>query len=233
SARSRATSSDSYVRASRRASASSASPASRATPSPNATCVLGRPRRSASSSSAGRSSWTSEKVWTSSSAAAAGSASSTRPPQASATARQSTGRTRLPPDSSEYLSACSRPPSSRANRSEPRYASTVSRSSSAGRIGQGARSRQLTFDLARQLGELGDEVDGGVAVDVVGRSQPLELLAALVQRPEELLRARQRLVHGSRHVTPPPLRVPRAPGCRSRGARRLRSRTAWPARPPR
>ena len=65
-------------------------------PSPKATCVLGRPRRSASSSRAGRSSWTSEKVCTSSTAAAAGSARSTAPPAASATARQSTGRIRFP-----------------------------------------------------------------------------------------------------------------------------------------
>ena len=84
---------------SRNASTSRASPASSATPSPNAMCALGRPRRSSSSSSAGRSSWTSENAWTSSSAPAAGSAASGSAPAASAVARQMTARIRLPPSS--------------------------------------------------------------------------------------------------------------------------------------
>ena len=52
------------------------------------------------------------------------------------------------------------------------------------------------LDLPRELGELGDEIDRGVAVDVVGRSEPLELLAPLVQPAEQLLGAGERVVDG-------------------------------------
>ena len=58
---------------------------------------LGLPRRSASSSSSGMSSWTSEKLCTSSIAAAAGRIRSGSAPTASPTASAITGRTRLPP----------------------------------------------------------------------------------------------------------------------------------------
>ena len=70
---SRATCGVSYDVASRNASASSASPARIPVASPNCFHVEGCPRRSSSSSSAGRSSWTSENVCTSSSAQPAGS----------------------------------------------------------------------------------------------------------------------------------------------------------------
>ena len=86
----------------RRARAGTPRPAARrrrGSPSPRRTAAQtdGAPRRSASSSSAGRSSWTSENECTSSTAAAAGSRFSTGAPTASPVARQSTGRTRLPP----------------------------------------------------------------------------------------------------------------------------------------
>ena len=58
----------------------------------------------------------------------------------------------------------------------------MSRSSSAGRIGQSPRARQLGFDLSRQLSELGDEVDGSVTVDVVRGREALELVPALDAR---------------------------------------------------
>src|SRR5436190_18866199 len=72
SASSRATSGVEYEQASRKASASSASPASTALPSPYAAQTLGLPRRSSSPPRDGRSSWTSEKLCTSSSASAEG-----------------------------------------------------------------------------------------------------------------------------------------------------------------
>ncbi len=78
--------------------------------------------------------------------------------------------------------------------SAPRYVSTPSRSSSAGRIGQVPCARQLTLDLPSELGELGNQLDGGIPVDVLGRGEPFELVAALVERPEQLLGASQRLV---------------------------------------
>src|SRR5688572_14170855 len=93
-----------------------------------------------------------------------------------------------------------RSPRSVVNASAPRYSSTVSRSSSAGRIGEASRSRQLGLDLARELRELTDQVDRRVAVHVFGRSQSLELLALRVERPEELLRACESLVDRSRHA---------------------------------
>ena len=85
-------------------------------PRRSAAQVLARPRRSSSSSSAGRSSWTSEKVCTSSSAAAAGSAASGSAPAASAVARQSTGRTRLPPPASAWRSDVCQPAELRRQR---------------------------------------------------------------------------------------------------------------------
>ena len=94
---SRATALVPYESASLNASARRASPARTAVASSYCAQTDGAPRRSASSSSAGRSSWTSENECTSSTAAAAGNRLSTRAPIASPVARQSTGRTRLPP----------------------------------------------------------------------------------------------------------------------------------------
>ena len=45
--------------------------------------------------------------------------------------------------------------------------------------------------------ELGDEIDGRVAVDVVGGGEPLELLALGIERAEQLFGAGQRFVDGS------------------------------------
>jgi hypothetical protein len=72
-----------------------------ATSSPKATWQVGCPRRSSSSSIAGRSSWISEYVWIISMAAAIGRTSSGSRPSASAVASASTGRMRFPPASSE------------------------------------------------------------------------------------------------------------------------------------
>src|SRR5207247_419203 len=91
---------------------------------------------------------------TSSIAAAAGSARSTSPPAASATARQRTGRTRFPPDSSAYRRTGSRPPSSSVSGSPTRCSSTTTRSSSRLRSGirqrTGVRERDRLVD--RDLG---------------------------------------------------------------------------------
>jgi len=72
------------------------SPARIAMASPNAMCTVGRPRRSSSSSIAGRSSWTSVYACSSSIAIAAGSALESSPPQAAAVASTRAGRSRLP-----------------------------------------------------------------------------------------------------------------------------------------
>ena len=77
--------------------------------------------------------------------------------------------------------------------SVPRYASKTSRSSSAVRIRDRARARQLGFDLPGQLGQIGDQVDRGIAVDVVRLCEPLELVALPVQLREQLLRAGERV----------------------------------------
>ena len=97
SASSRTTSAVGYPAASRNASASRASPASTALPSPYSAHTLGLPRRSLSLSSEGRSSWTSEKLCTSSSASAAGITCSGGVSSASPTASEITGRMRFPP----------------------------------------------------------------------------------------------------------------------------------------
>ena len=64
---------------------------------------VGFPRRKSSLSIAGRSSWISDMVWIISIATALGIACSTVPPTSSHAARHSTGRTLLPPASSECL----------------------------------------------------------------------------------------------------------------------------------
>src|SRR6185437_6405389 len=143
-----------YESASRNASASSASPASTATASPYSAQVDGRPRRSASLSSAGRSSWTSENAWTSSSAAAAGNARSASVPAASAVARQMTPRTRFPPPSEDRTDSAW-PPSSGVSARSARYSSTSERSSSGLNIvlRLALRALQLLFDCLAQLRE--------------------------------------------------------------------------------
>src|SRR5262245_32263728 len=73
--------------------------------SPKTTWQVGTPRRSASLSSAGRSSWMSEYVWIISRPHAGSSAGSHSPPAASAAARHRIGRRRLPPAKSECRTA--------------------------------------------------------------------------------------------------------------------------------
>mmetsp|Transcript_12700 Transcript_12700/g.39236 ORF Transcript_12700/g.39236 Transcript_12700/m.39236 type:complete len:221 (-) Transcript_12700:309-971(-) len=80
----------------------SASPARIATSSPKTTWFVGEPRRMSSSSIAGRSSWISDMVWIISIATAVGIACASVPPNISHAAMHITGRTRLPPASSEY-----------------------------------------------------------------------------------------------------------------------------------
>ena len=90
---------------------------------------------------------------------------------ASATARQRTGRIRFPRLERVAHRLFESPSSAKDERA--RYASKASRSSSAGRIGQAACARELGLDLARKLGELADQVDRRIPVDVVGRRQAL------------------------------------------------------------
>src|SRR5687768_1393304 len=190
-ASSRATAGVSYVSARRNASTRSASPARTATGSPNCAHVLGRPRRVSSSSSAGRSSWTSENECTSSTAHAAGSTSSGSAPIASPTARQSTGRIRLPPPSSAYRNASSRP-AGPAGLSSASASSTSSRSSSTFRIrlglGFALRPLDLRLDLSGDLRELAEDLERGLGL--LGRLQPR---AGGLEAVEQALRALQAL----------------------------------------
>src|SRR5512139_2631050 len=89
----------------RNASVSNPSPARMAVASPYALWQVGFPRRKASSSIAGRSSWIREYVWTYSTAHANGSRSPSLPPTAFPAARRRTGRTRFPPAVREYAIA--------------------------------------------------------------------------------------------------------------------------------
>src|SRR5256885_13157082 len=176
-----------YESASRKASASSASPARTATASPCCAHTEGRPRRSASLSSAGRSSWTSENAWTSSSAAAAGSPASASTPAASTVARLMTARTRLPPTSAYRTdSAC--PCNSGVNANSSRYSSTRTRSCSVLRIGLGnpLRFLELLFDRLAQLRQLGKDVQR--LFGVVRLGETFELGPCLLQAREQLLR---------------------------------------------
>src|SRR5438105_5101182 len=198
-----------YDSASRNASASSASPARIAVASSYFAHVLGRPRRSSSSSSAGRSSWTSENACTSSSDAAAGRAASGSVPAASAVARQITARTRLPP-SSAYRTASSSAPSSGVSARSWTYSSASARSSSGLLMGlllrPPSRLGELRLYLARDLGQLRQDLDRGLRI--LGRLEPL---ARDLEAAQELLRAAERalrprpeaagLAHGTRSRT--------------------------------
>src|SRR5262249_19381173 len=121
-----------------KASVRSASPARMAIASPYTTWLVGRPRRSESSSIAGRSSCTRLYVWMYSSAQAASSAARGGGPggaAASAKARQRMGRSRLPPASSEYsIDSTSRrgASASRPIRSASNASTRAARSSSQG-----------------------------------------------------------------------------------------------------
>src|SRR3954451_1657647 len=184
------------------ASASSASPVSTAVPTPYCAHTDGAPRRSLSSSSPGRSSWTSENECTSSTAAAAGSRLSTRTPIASPVARQRTGRTRLPP--SAWRIGPASVPSSGARASSSRYASTCALSWSAGRgirvgrrcrfrLGGALRALQLRLDLAREVGELLQDLDR-----LVGVLRLVETRPRLLEPRQQVLSLVQRVVR--RHL---------------------------------
>ena len=132
-------------------------------------------------------------------------------PLASATARQRTGRIRFPPDSSEYRERLVRAAEigreARARRGTPRRAS---RSSSAGRIGAGcapasARPRSAVASSASSA----MQIDGRVAVDVVGRREPLEVVRRCVAAAPSSSSARPSA--SSTGLTPPPPRARRAP----------------------
>lgn len=87
------------------ARAKNASAAKIATSSRHILWLVGFPRRRLSSSIQGRSSWISDDAWIISTAQAAGIAVDSWPPTSSQAARQSTGLTRLPLESREYLIA--------------------------------------------------------------------------------------------------------------------------------
>ena len=148
--------------------------------SPRRTAPTRSARRAArvSLSSAGRSSWTSENECTSSTAAAAGRRCSARAPTASPVARQSTGRTRLPP--SAWRIGSSSVPSSGVERELAEVAPRRARrqlvrrpvASAASRLGLGgrlARCSSASISL-RELGELLQDLDR--LVGVVGRLEP-------------------------------------------------------------
>src|SRR5581483_1615310 len=142
-----------------------ASPASTAVPTPYAAHTLGLPRRSASSSRPGRSSWTSEKLWTSSIASAAGITRSSGAPSACPVASEMTGRTRLPPISTSAYRADSRCPcSSGHSSSASSSASTIAFSCSGSCIRLPPCSLDLRMRLPRQLRDLAEELDGRVRV---------------------------------------------------------------------
>src|SRR6476469_8629598 len=201
-ASSRPTCGHGYESASRNASASKASPARTATASPYWAQTDGRPRRSASLSRDGRSSWTSENACTSSSDAAAGSPASASPPAASTVARQITARTRLPP-SSAYRTASACPWSSGVRARSPRYPSASARSRSG--LCTGIRLAlgllELLFDRLAELGELRQNVEG--LVSVVGLGETFELCPSLLEASQQLLGPREGLfgAHDTRSLT--------------------------------
>src|SRR6476469_3651144 len=193
-ASSRATSDVSYEVASLNASASKASPARIPTASPYFFHVEGCPRRSLSSSSAGRSSCTSEKVWTSSSAQPAGSAASGETPAASAVARQMTGRTRLPPTVIEYRTDSAWPCSCGQSSSDSRESSTRTRSSSGLvgiRLGRALGALQLLLDRLRELGQLRQDLERAVGRSALGLRERVELSPRGFQSCKKLLGPRQ------------------------------------------
>src|SRR6266545_2244625 len=182
SASSRATCGVGYSHASRKASARSASPASTALPSPYAAQTLGLPRRSSSPSSAGRSSWTREKLCTSSIASAAGITCSGGASSASPTASEITGRMRLPPISTSAYRADSRWPASCGHSWTCSSASSTSaRSSSAACIGFPLLMVDRLQQLLRRHLDLGQELDRLLQVGA-----RLDLLTQLLE-PGDLL----------------------------------------------
>src|SRR6478672_13256278 len=163
--------------------------------SPYCAQTEGDPRRSRS--------WTSANEWTSSTAAAAGKRLSGRAPSASPVARQSTGRTRLPPSPCRIGSASVL--SSGVSASSSRYPSTSVRSSLGARgigirlgaerrglrLGRALGALQLRLDRLRQVGELLQDLDR--LVRVVGLVQAR---ARLLEPRQQVFCIRQRFVRG-------------------------------------
>src|SRR4249919_4291948 len=166
-----------------KASACRASPARMAVASSQATCTVGRPRRKASSSIAGRSSCTSEKAWISSTAVAGASSASASPPKACPAAYTSKGRRRLPPPSAAWRIA--------ASRCSGRSAGARERSSAAS-----VRARQeaisASVDIAR-------EVFRALRVGRVGEHAHA-LLGAFQRLPAIAIEGNATLVGGKRFV---------------------------------